>query len=450
MEKRNQEYQNVSIRSVIIIVILVMLVISALLLTATYNADAGYSRLSVNMEEYVQWQRDASDLQIGSDYLTEQVRCFVVTGERQYLDNYFTEANETRRRDKAVEGVRKLMGETEAYESLVSALGESVDLMNREYYAMRLAVSAYGYDLKDFPPEIQAVELSAADAGASATEQRETARMMVFDEIYHAKKEAISGDIQACLDAMDAEMETRKTATQTEMNRILSQQRVMIAAAILTFAAAIGLFVLLVVRPLLRAVTYIQRDQPLPVEGSKEFQFLAREYNIMHETNQEQKKELAYEATHDNLTGVYNRNGYDSIQRNVDWDTSTLVLFDLDRFKPVNDNYGHKMGDRVLERAAKVIQNAFRAQDYVCRIGGDEFAVIMTHVGADSGALIREKVDKINEELLRPVDDIPAIHVSCGVAYGANYENFDKLFHEADAALYRVKRDGGCGCEICE
>ena len=243
--------------------------------------------------------------------------------------------------------------------------------------------------------------------------------MMVFDDIYRGKKEAISGNVRQCLDVMDKEIE------------------------------AFLLFMLLVVQPLLKAVTYIQKDQSIPIEGSKEFQFLAKEYNIMHQTNLEQKKELAYEATHDNLTGIYNRNGYDSIQPSVDWDSCALVLFDLDHFKPVNDIYGHKMGDQVLARAARVIQNAFRAQDFVCRIGGDEFAVIMVQVNTDSGNRIVEKVRKINEELKQPKGDIPGIQVSCGVAYGALISDFDRLFHEADAALYRVKRNGGSDCEIC-
>lgn len=263
------------------------------------------------------------------------------------------------------------------------------------------------------------------------------------------KKVAISTNIQACLEAMDAEMETRQTAAKDAMKGILTQQRVMIAATILTIVATLALFVVLMVTPLLQAVTLIKKDKKLPVNGSREFQFLAREYNIMHDTNQAQKQELAYEATHDNLTGVYNRNGYDSIQRSVDWDSSALVLFDLDRFKPVNDTYGHKMGDRVLARAARTIQNAFRAQDYVCRIGGDEFAVIMTQFSAESGKLIVDKVKKINDELTQPKDGVPGVSVSCGVAYGAQYENFDRLFHEADAALYRVKNGCGGGCEIC-
>jgi len=77
MQKRS-----VSIKSVIIIMALVTLVISVLLLMATNNTDKGYSRLSTNMDDYIQLQRDANDLQVGSDYLTEQVRCFAVTGKR--------------------------------------------------------------------------------------------------------------------------------------------------------------------------------------------------------------------------------------------------------------------------------------------------------------------------------------------------------------------------------
>ena len=450
MNKHEDARRNVSIRRIIIIMALVTTVISILLLTATYYTDAGYTRLNENMERYIQWQRDANDLQNGSDYLTEQVRCFVVTGERQYLDDYFEEAQITQRRDRAVSNVRALMGETQAYDSLVSALEESVDLMNREYYAMRLAVSAYGYDLSEYPLEIQEVALSEKDAAAPAEAQRETARTMVFDDVYHQKKEAISGNIRESLTAMDAEMSDRQALAKDNMRRILVQQRVMIVMTILMIISALLMFFMLVVGPLLKAITYIQKDEPLPVEGAKEFRFLAREYNIIHATNLEQKKELAYEATHDNLTGVYNRNGYDSIQRNVDWRTCALVLFDVDSFKPVNDTYGHKMGDRVLQRTARVIQNAFRAQDYVCRIGGDEFAVIMKQVNTDFGELIREKVRKINDELTVPQGDMPGIHVSSGVAYGAKISDFDRLFHEADAAMYRVKRRGGCDCEVRE
>lgn len=449
MQKREKTERTVSIRNTIGVMAAIMLAVSALLLAATHSTEAGYADLTANTRRYAQWQLDAGSLQSGSDILTEQVRGFVVTGERAYLDSYFEEANVTRSRDRAVESMRSLVGESEAYQHLVDALGESVELMDREYYAMRLTVDACGYELSAFPAEIRAVELSAADREAPGEVQRETARMMVFDDIYRGKKEAISGSIRECLDEMDAEVEAGQTAAREKMQCTLMLQRVMIVVSILSVAAAFLLIMLLAVKPLLDAVTYVEKDQPLPSEGAREFRFMAKAYNVMHQMNLEQKRELAYEANHDKLTGVYNRNGYDSILRSVDWENSALVLFDLDQFKPVNDTYGHKMGDRVLQRAAGAIQNAFRGQDYVCRIGGDEFAVIMVRVNIDSAQRIAEKVDRINAELRQPKEDIPGIHISCGVAYGALIHDIDKLFHDADAALYRVKRNGGGGCEVC-
>ena len=440
----------VSIRKALIYMIAFILAVSVLLLITTGSVSSRYASLNVNMESYKQWQRDASSLQTGSDYLTEQVRSFVITGDRAYLDSYFEEANVTRRRDHAIESARRLMGETEAYTSLVSAMDESVDLMNREYYAMRLAIAGYGLDAASFPQELQAVALTDRDLADSPEAQRETARLMLYDEAYRSKKQAITGSVQACLDALDAEIEASQTRIQQGMQRTILQQRIMIGATILAMIAITLMFMRMVVGPLLKAVTYIRRDQELPVEGAAEFRFLVREYNAAHRSNADQKQELAFEATHDNLTGVYNRNGYDSIRQSVDWSTSALVLFDLDQFKSVNDKFGHAMGDRVLARTAKTIQNAFRAKDFVCRIGGDEFAVIMVSITTQSGQVIRDKVRRINEELGRPADGMPGIHISSGAAFGALIPDFDTLFHEADAALYRIKNQGVGDCEVVQ
>ncbi len=447
--KGKKSGKGISIRNLNLSMAAITLVISALLLVATYSAYTGYSKLRDYTENYIHWQRDAYDLQTGSDYLTEQVRCFVETGKRVYLDNYFEEAEVNRRRDSAVENVHNFLGDTEAYRALVAAMAESVDLMDREYYAMRLTIEAFGKKLSEYPEVIQAVELSPEDAALPNKEKAALARSMVFDDIYHSKKNLISDNMQQCLQALALEIDGQQEATADGLTDILNRQRMLIVLSISITLFTMLLTLLLIISPLVRAVMYIRAEQPIPVKGSKEFQFLARTYNLMYETNREQKEELAYEATHDNLTGVYNRNGYDFIQRNTNWETSALVLFDVDRFKPVNDTYGHKMGDRVLARVAITIQNAFRAQDFVCRIGGDEFAVIMVHTNPSSAELICKKVERINEVLGEPEGGVPGIHISCGAAYGVHFTDFDRLFHEADAALYRVKNSGGGRCEVC-
>ena len=443
---RKQTGKSISIRKTVSVMAFFLLAVAALLLIATSRISREYAHLNENMEDYKHWQKDVYDLQSGSDYLTEQARCFVVTGDRVYLDNYCREVNVDRRRENAVEEVRRLMGETEAYASLVKAMEASTDLMDRERYAMRLAIAGFGLEFSAFPSEVRDVELSDVDLARSPQNQRETACLLVCDAVYNGKKQAIASSIREC--AVDGQIEKSQLRAAAEMKKTILQQRIMIGASIAALTGILLLFMQMVVCPLLKAVNYIRKGQPIPVEGSEEFRFLAREYNAAHQTNVNQMQELAYEATHDNLTGVYSRNGYESIRQSVDWSKCALVLFDLDQFKRVNDGYGHKMGDRVLARTARVIQNAFRAQDSVCRIGGDEFAVIMVSVSTDLEDIICNKVRHINEELSHPEDGIPGIRISSGAACGAMFPDFETLFQEADSALYRIKNQGGGSCEV--
>ena len=417
--------QGVSIRNLHLLMAFIILTISVLLLLATFLAKAGYTRMRENTEDYIQWERDADDLQRASDYLTEQVRCFVVTGERLYLDNYFEEANVTRRRDKALESISGFLGDSAAYRSLQAAMDESIRLMDREYYAMRLAIAAFGLEDEDFPEVVMHAELSEEDALLPPEAQKAVAREKVFDDVYHTRKDAIAANVQACLTTLADEVGGQQKATADRLNDMLRRQRLLIIVSI-------SMMLLTMLLTL----------------GSKEFQFLARTYNLMYEANREQKEHLAFEATHDPLTGIYNRSGYDFLLNNTDWSTSCLLLFDVDKFKQINDTYGHETGDRLLQRVAKAIRDSFRSQDYVCRIGGDEFAVIMVHTDTSQAELVRGKVGRINENLGRDEGDLPGTFVSCGAAYGADAANFKAVFQNADAALYRVKNRGGGGCEV--
>lgn len=427
----------------------IALVISALLIFATYRATQGYTQMRAATDEYIQWERNAFDLQVGSDYLTEQVRCFAETGKRQYLDNYFEEANETRHRDSAVASIHAFTGESPAYQALELAMGESVALMEREYYSMRLKAEACGYDLAGYPEPVRQAALSPQDAALSAGEKDVLARSMVFDDIYHGKKEAISANVQRCLKALAEEVAGQQTATADRLERLLTRQRWLILGSVAVTGVMLLVTLLLMVRPLVQAVQFVRGEKALPLNGSEELRFLAKTYNLMYEANREQKEKLAYDATHDRLTDVYNRNGYDFISKNTDWDTAALALFDLDKFKPINDVHGHAMGDRVLERTAHAIAAGFRPQDYVCRIGGDEFAVIVTRTGSGDAEEIRRRVAEINQSLAGEKNGVPAVRVSCGVAFGQLIKDYDKRFKEADAALYRAKNSGGGYCEVC-
>lgn len=446
---RNRK-KGISIRGIYVLMALLLLIISVLLLFATFRTKSGYSLMREYTGSYILWERDADNLQLASDYLTEQVRCFVETGKREYLDNYFEEANVTRRRDKALESIGRITDDTEAYRSLEAAMGESVALMEREYYAMRLTIAAYGYDVKDFPEAIQKVELSEEDALLPPEKQEVRARKIVFDDVYHLKKQTISNHVQACLDILTAEVDAHQKAATDKLDDMLFKERTLIFIAILATLFTLLLTTLLVISPLLRAVVFIRADQPIPIKGSNEFQFLAKTYNLMYEANREKTERLTYDATHDQLTGIHNRSGYVFFLKNTDWESSALLLFDVDKFKKINDGSGHEVGDKALIKVAKTLRNSFRSQDHVCRIGGDEFAVIMVHTSPEHAELVKSKVERINEILGQGEDGLPPIRVSCGVAYGNSDQDVEQIFKTADGALYNVKAAGGCDCRIGE
>ncbi len=126
--------------------------------------------------------------------------------------------------------------------------------------------------------------------------------------------------------------------------------------------------------------------------------------------------------------------------------TFTTLLFDADMFKRVNDDHGHEVLDRVLKKIDATLTENFRSDDYICRIGGDEFMVLMVHISRDVRRLIENKVMQINADLAKAEDGLPPVSVSVGVALCRNTDNPQELFHDADVALYYVKDHDRNGC----
>jgi diguanylate cyclase (GGDEF)-like protein len=208
------------------------------------------------------------------------------------------------------------------------------------------------------------------------------------------------------------------------------------------------LTVILIYRPLHRGMQCVKNDDFIPVKGSQEVRSVASAYNAMLEESRKRKEELRFDATHDVLTGLYNRKAYEDIYNSLDKTTIALLLIDADGFKDVNDTYGHETGDRLLTRIASTLKSCFRADDFVCRIGGDEFAIIMTNTSSQLRDLVAGKIAQVNDLLRAPADDLPSVTISAGVAFGDLIESPDSMFHDADLALYETKRKGRDGCSF--
>ncbi len=162
-----------------------------------------------------------------------------------------------------------------------------------------------------------------------------------------------------------------------------------------------------------------------------------------------EEKRMKYQAEHDPMTGVLNRGSFDQILKSTvkDKRNFALILADIDNFKNVNDTYGHIVGDTILKRVSKLLAEAFRSIDHVCRIGGDEFAVIMMDLTSDFQYVIENKIAEINNELVTN-GDLPPVSLSVGAAFTDKENPNENLFNDADKALYYVKNSGRKGCHI--
>ena len=162
-------------------------------------------------------------------------------------------------------------------------------------------------------------------------------------------------------------------------------------------------------------------------------------------------------AGEDALTGLPNRRALMSelaqaVARSArSGDPVSLLLLDLDRFKPVNDLYGHVAGDRLLQVVAQRLRQCVRAGEFVARLGGDEFAVIVSHGKDDAGAAAGA-AKRLSDFLCQTVSLGFAevqIGVSSGIAtFPSDADDVETLMRRADVALYRAK-DGGRGrCQL--
>ena len=162
-------------------------------------------------------------------------------------------------------------------------------------------------------------------------------------------------------------------------------------------------------------------------------------------------KKLKILAETDPLTHTYNRLQFERILKDkmIESDQSkkpfSLLFIDLDKFKLINDTLGHHMGDLLLKECVRRIKSCLRANDFLARIGGDEFAIIIDdaqdekHIENISKSIIKALSEDFNLENIKAT-----VGVSIGIAiYPSSSSDEDNLLHHADAAMYHAKRSGG-------
>lgn len=428
--------------------IIITVLLSLLCVVISIWGFKKYTVLRTAMQDYISYEKAVEQLQYGSDNLTKQVHLAASTGRQEYIDAYFEEANVTKSREKALKDLKALGGNTDAVSALEDALSSSVELMNTEYYAMRLIEEAMGTDQSFWPDAIKDVKLSAEDAALSSSDKLCAAQRMVISPEYENMKDTISSNTSAALNTLTEDISTRQNLAANAFTGVFQE----IIVCVLLFAGMMLLICLImrfwIVKPLLDYNESIQHGSILSIHGACEIQTLARTYNKVYEENEEREMLMKHQAEHDPMTELLNRGSFDRILKLYEKDENefALILIDVDNFKSVNDTYRHAAGDIILKKVACLLTNAFRTVDYICRIGGDEFAVIMVQMTSDLSYTITQKIDEINRLLANPEDGTPAVSLSVGVAFTDRKNRGESLFKDADSALYYTKEHGRNGC----
>lgn len=163
----------------------------------------------------------------------------------------------------------------------------------------------------------------------------------------------------------------------------------------------------------------------------------------------EAQREIEYLARHDVLTGLSNRTMFQTrlrqqIEQCGEEQEFALLALDLDRFKAVNDIFGHAEGDRVLKRVAAILEECARQGDIVARLGGDEFVILTSrHTRSDEARLLAETILGTFGVKMNAASDPTAVGVSIGIAiFPRDGQDEESIMHAADLALYRAKVGG--------
>ncbi len=175
-----------------------------------------------------------------------------------------------------------------------------------------------------------------------------------------------------------------------------------------------------------------------------QFEDEADRINQLNSTLETKNEKLADLATKDYMTETYNRRylmmHLDSVLGKEDEKQLCLLMFDLDDFKQINDDYGHLWGDEILIEVTKVVKSILRQNDFIARYGGEEFVVILHRTPIKNAIEVAERIRKEIANIR--IDNDHNVSVSIGLTAYVEGDTGDKIIERADLKLYMAKKKG--------
>ncbi|MBK1648660.1 GGDEF domain-containing protein [Rhabdochromatium marinum] len=171
----------------------------------------------------------------------------------------------------------------------------------------------------------------------------------------------------------------------------------------------------------------------------------------------ERLREARERALHDGLTGLHNRLAYDEYigQEMERWRRyarpAVLSIWDIDHFKRVNDRFGHIAGDNALKAIARLLQDATRKSDFLARLGGEEFMLLLPETDIETALELANRLrERVATQRFKYLGQPVPLNISCGLATFIAQDTPEALYHRADLALYRAKETGRNRCVVFE
>ena len=437
--KNNKKVLKLSFVNTLILVVSVLF--SFLMAYFGYNVIKEYNSLQETVNIFRTSQVSGTQVRTASDFLTTQARNFVTTGAKRYMDNYYEEVEFTKRRENAIEEIKKIAINPIAEGNLDAAMNYSTSLEEFERNAFLLALDYYGFPESDYPDALKGYELSENEKALSQEAKINKAKELLSSYTYETYKNYVSSSTDSAITVMTRTIQQRYDEIGENLNHNIINLIILTALSFITILFSVITISQKVLKPITRMISDINEQNDLQVSGLYEMRYLADTYNQMHDKILDSQEQALYEATHDALTGIYNRKAYIDLYNKLENEKICYILIDVDDFKKINDTYGHDAGDLVLQTIAHILTESFRSDDKAFRIGGDEFAVIMMKAGSEIRHIVEQRIQTlIDQSKLSRNNGLPEFTLSIGVAFGLDEKSTGKVYKDADLALYEAKK----------
>ena len=332
----------------------------------------------------------------------------------------------------------------------------SDDLMQKELWLMRLVYESENCDI--IPEVVKDIKLTDTELSMSAQEQYNLARDYMFYGEYNALKLEIDNSIFDFNQELNKIIEENIVVTNRTIHNSLLYKYTLFTLFIIWCIVILLVLNKHIMKPILAYIKiYSDFDREsqdasfvIP-KGMKEVYLLGLAYNKatmkmnqLKDSIEGKNIELEIQKNTDPLTGIYNRGFFDTQEwKTIENTNYTIFCVDVNRFKEINDTYGHGIGDKVLQFIVEILKNTIRNTDVIIRMGGDEFLLLIEESAKNEGvAFVENRLEALQGTQFCTADIRIPVYFSYGRATHIKGNNsFDEVFHLADVQMYINKKN---------